>query len=646
MKSSFQQAIGIRTATTPIRRPIPGLLDAIARARPRARAGDWGWLPALSLVSASGVLLVALAHSSARYDAPWAQPLYWLALLVLFTPPATRLIMPGVARQEAIGLVVLLGLAIYFVKLLQSPLGFTFFDEFLHWRTANDIFKSSQLFKENSLLPVSPLYPGLEIATTAVANLTGLSIFGAGVIVVGIARLVLVLALYLFYEQLSGSVRIAGIASAIYMGNPHFVIFDAQFAYESLALALWMTVLLALLCRARAHDGERSGLNIVAVVGLWSLVATHHATSYMTAIFLILWAATTAVYKRWFGATQPGIIWVAFLAIITNAIWLVCVASITIGYLAPHLQGAIMSILNLIAGEGSDRELFASNSGVVTPLLEKLIGLGAPGLIMLCLPIGLLSFWRTAREDATACTLALGALTYPVTLVMRLTGGGWEVAARSSVFVFFPLAFILALGIEHLCMPGPLSRLKPLLERFKPPLFALFAAVLFCGGIVAGWSPWARMPWPYKVGADTRSIEPQGLAAAAWASAYLGPDNRIAADRINMTLMGTYGGQRMITNLIDGVSISGVFLASHLGPNEREVLRKGRIHYIVVDRRISTGLPLDGHYYEGWEKMVVPYTGPISTSVLGKFDTMPFVSQVFDSGDIKLYDVGALAHEP
>ena len=56
-----------------------------------------------------------------------------------------------------------------------------------------------------------------------------------------------------------------------------------------------------------------------------------------------------------------------------------------------------------------------------------------------------------------------------------------------------------------------------------------------------------------------------------------------------MTLMGTYGGQRMITNLIDGVSISGVFLSSHLGPNELEVLRKGRIHYIVVDRRISTG---------------------------------------------------------
>jgi hypothetical protein len=627
MKSSTQPFLGLRT-TTPARRTAADRARARARAWPQSHPGKWGWLPALSLLSACGVLLVALAHQSARYDAPWAQPLYWFGLILLFTPLATRLIMPGVARQEAIGLVVFLGLAIYCSKLLQSPLGFTFFDEFLHWRTANDILKSGQLFTENSLLPVSPLYPGLEIATTAVANLTGLSIFWAGVTIIGVARVVLVLALYLFYEQVSGSVRVAGVAVALYMGNPHFVIFDAQFAYESLALALLLTIMLALLRRQHAPRSQRFGLTIVAVAGLWSLVATHHATSYMAGIFLILWAITTAVAKRWFGATQPGIIWIALLAIITNVVWLVGVASITIGYLGPHLQGALVSVLNLIAGEGSDRELFKSSSDIVTPLLEKLVGLGAPGLIMLCLP------------------LALGALTYPITLAMRLTGGGWEVSARSSVFVFFPLAFILALGIEQLWLPRPLAKLKPLLERFKTPLFALVVTLIFCGGIIAGWSPWARMPWPYRVGSDTRSIEPQGLAAAAWASAYLGPNNRIAADRINMTLMGTYGEQRMITNLIDHVSISGIFLASHLGPNEREAIRTGRIHYIVVDRRISTALPLDGHYYEGWEKMIVPYSGPISPAVLDKFATIPYISQVFDSGDIKLYDVGTLAHDP
>ena len=111
MRSSIQPLTSLRPAATPARRPASGRQEAITRAHPRTHPGDWGWLPALSLLGACGVLLVALAHSSARYDAPWAQPLYWFGLVVLFTPPATRLILPGVTRQEAIGLVIFLGLA-------------------------------------------------------------------------------------------------------------------------------------------------------------------------------------------------------------------------------------------------------------------------------------------------------------------------------------------------------------------------------------------------------------------------------------------------------------------------------------------------------------------------------------------------------
>jgi hypothetical protein len=607
------------------------------------RAGDWGWLPLLSLVSACGALLVALAHSLARYDSAWAQPLYWTALAVLFTPAAARVFLPGVSRQESLGLVLWLGLMVYLVKLLQSPLGFTFFDEFLHWRTANDMLVSGRLFSENSLLPVSPLYPGLELITTAICQLTGLSIFASGVIVVGAARLILVLAIYLFYEQVGRCSRVAAVATVLYMCNSHFVIFDAQFAYESLALALALTIVRALLLRARSDRSDRMGLHVVVVIGLWALVATHHATSYMTTIFLVLWALTTAVFRRWFGERQPGLLWVAGLAIVTNAIWLVCVSSITIGYLAPHLEGAITAVLNLIAGEGSDRELFKSNNGIVTPLLEKLVGLGAPMLIAMCLPAGLLAFWQRQRRDAMAFTLALGSLTFPVTMVLRLTGGGWEIASRAAVFVFVPLSYIVALGMVRVVLPGPLARWQGLLERARPLLFPAVAVTLFCGGIIAGWSPWARMPWPYRVGADTRSIEPQGLSAADWAAAHLGPNNRMAADRINMTLMGTYGGQRLITDLIDRVSISGIFLAAHLGPHEYAALSSGRIRYLVVDMRISAGLPLDGHYYETWEKMIVPFMGPVNRASLGKFGQMPYVSQVFDSGDLKIFDVERLS---
>ena len=619
---------------------------------PIVRAGAWGWLPVLSLVGAIGVVLIALAHTSARYDAPWSQTMLWCGLTVLYAPLSARLIMPGVQRQEAIGIVLLLGLGVYLAKFLHSPLGFTFFDEFLHWRTANDIAKSRHLFSENSLLPVSPLYPGLEIATNALSNLTGLSIFQAGATIVGVARLLLTLTMFRFYEELSRSVRIAGAATALYMTNPHFLFFDGQFAYESLALPLVMLILFLLLRRQQVERRQQRTLTVIAGIGLWTVVATHHATSYMLTLFLILWMVITWAYNKWFGAREPHLLWIVLLVIAANALWLICVSSITIGYLAPHLQGAIKSVLDLIAGEGSDRELFKSSTGIPTPLLEKLAGLGAPGLIMLTLPWGLLQCWMCYRKQATALTFLLGALTYPVTLALRLTGGGWEISARSSVFVYIPLAFVLAVGLERWSLPRMLSWLQrwiaPLrrLLWLKPLAFAPYAMMLFAGGVIAGWSPWARMPWPYMVAADTRSVEPQGLAAAAWARDMLGPNNRIAADRINMTLLGTYGEQRMITHLIDHVSIAGIFLAQRIGPNELSALRDGRIGYIVIDQRATRAAPLDGHYYESWEQMVVPFKPPVKRAVLDKFASMPGVDRLLDSGDIQIYDVGALTHEP
>ncbi|HEX6288954.1 MAG TPA: hypothetical protein VFZ66_07175 [Herpetosiphonaceae bacterium] len=640
--------LGIGLVAAPRSGPTTGLL---ARRMPIVRAGAWGWLPVLSVVGAIGVVLVALAHIGARYDMSWSQTLFWIGLIVLYGPLSARLVMPGVNRQETIGLLLFLGFGVYLAKLLHSPLGFTFFDEFLHWRTANDILKSGHLFTENSMLPVSPLYPGLEIATNALVHLTGMSIYEAGAVIVGVARLVLTLTLYLFYEQIGQSVRIAGIASALYMANPHYLFFDGQFAYESLALPLATLVLFVLLRRQQMPQAQ-GRLTLIAGAGLWAVVATHHATSYMLTIFLLLWMTITLIYNRWSGADEPGLLLIALLMIAANAVWLICVSSITIGYLAPHLQGAIESVLNLIAGEGSDRELFKSSTGIPVPLLEKLAGLGAPGLIMLTLPWGLLQFWLGYRSRATTFMFALGALTYPATLALRLTGGGWEISARSSVFVYIPLAFVLALGIEHCRLPRFLGWLAARLEAYrrwlwlKPLVFVPYAAVIFAGGVIAGWSPWARLPWPYMVAADTRSVEPQGLAAAEWARDYLGPDNRIAADRINMTLLGTYGEQRMINDLIDKVSISGIFLTPRIGPNERTVIRNGRIQYIAVDERTTRARPLDGHYYEGWEQMVVPFKAPVDRAVLEKFAHMPNVSRLFDSGDLKFYDIGALADEP
>ncbi len=598
-------------------------------------AASWGWLPSLNLLSAFGLLLVSLANNGARAGAAWSDVLFWAGLLLLFVPAAVRLIAPEAERPERIGLVLLLGMGLYMVKLLHSPLSFTLSDELQHWRTAGDIIESGYLFAENPLLPVSPLYPGLESITVALADLSGFSLFASGVIILGAARLVGMLALFLFYEQVGGSARLASIAALLYVANPNYLFFDAQFAYESLALPLTLLTLFAAARRSRTPNGDAVGLTLLALLGLAAVVITHHVTTYALVAFLAVWALIASLRSadRQAAPHPRGL---ALLGLVASVTWLVYAATLTAKYLFPQLGGSLTQLIQLIAGEAVGRELFRSPAGQVSPLWERLIGYTAVALILAGLPFGLRRLWQRQRDNPLALTLAAGALAYPASLAMRLTERGAEAANRGAAFLFVAIGFVLASWLVE----------QPFALRLGQKWLAVacaWAAIIFLGGVTVGWPPpWARMPGPYLPAADTRSIESQGLAAAEWTRALLGPDNRLIADRTNRLLMGAYGEQRPVTGYADKVQISQVFFAPQLGPDERKILQAGLVRYVVVDRRLSTGLPAAGVYFERGEVPNDIHTTPIDPAALAKFDTQPGVSRLFDSGDIVIYDVAGL----
>jgi hypothetical protein len=311
-------------------------------------------------------------------------------------------------------------------------------------------------------------------------------------------------------------------------------------------------------------------------------------------------------------------------------------ATLTAKYLFPQLGGSLTQLIQLIAGEAAGRELFRSPAGQVSPLWERVAGYAAVVLILLGLPFGLRQIWWRQRDSALALTLAAGALAYPVSLAMRLTERGAEASNRGAAFLFVAIAFVLASWVVE----QPFSR--RLGQKWLPAACA-WSAIIFLGGVTVGWPPpWARMPGPYLPAADTRSIEREGVLAAEWSRAYLGPDNRLIADRTNRLLMGAYGEQRPVTGYADKVKISRVFLAPELGPAERQILRAGRVRYVVVDRRLSDGLPSAGVYFERGEIEGDRHTAPIDPAALAKFDDLPGVTRLFDSGDIVIYDVAGL----
>ena len=333
-------------------------------------------MPLLSLSTALGVLLMALAYNAARGGQASAYPLYWAGLLVTFAPVAVGLLSTGAARWERLALVVLLGTGVYLIKVLYNPVVFTFPDELQHWRTLTDMLTSGTLFEFNPTLRVSPLYPGLEIVTDALVGASGLSPILAGLAITGVMRLLLVIGLFLFYEQVGGSARVGGLAVMFYAANPNFVYLDGQFAYETFALAMMAFALFVVVRQRTASGVQLAGLTVIGVLASVTVVVAHHFSQFVLIGAFGAWMlATLAVAAfRWQvaspderrrglkDATQVGIALGATAAAATA--WLVAVAQPVIEYLAPNFLRGFIQLAVLITGAGSVRVPFRNGAGI------------------------------------------------------------------------------------------------------------------------------------------------------------------------------------------------------------------------------------------------------------------------------------------
>jgi len=629
-----------------VRKPQPRLarrldLPKVARQlelRPDdLEAMDRGWMPlaSVSVLLGLGLVLVAVVYAGALAGADWAPALRWLALLMLFVPVALRQFSPSTSRQERLILIGMLAMALFTVKVLYSPLGYKFSDELQHWRTAQDILETHRLFAPNFILPVSPLYPGLEILTTAAVELTGLSIFQAGLAIMAVARLTLVLALFLLFERDARSARVAGVATLLYMAHPHFLFLNAMFTYQALALSFMALVLLAAARCAAGHSRTRVAWRIVFGLALLALAATHHITMYLTAGFLVLWLLAGFVVHSprsqiWSQLTS------AVLAVAAAVGWLLLVAPDTQDYLVNGLNAPLEGLAMILAGETeAAAQTFRPPGG---PLIDKLISVAAIGAMLLGLGLGWWRVWqRRGAQNALAVALAIAAGGYLASLGLRLISDSGELTGRLWTFVFAPSALIWAAGMIQGKLPSPPRQawINGAWTKWGLPALAI---VIFLGGITSGWPPyWGRLPGPYLPGAAERSMNPEGVAAGHWIGTEFAPGNRIATDFPDYMIAGAYGHQYPVFGL------SNVFTAPEFTETELEDLKHYQIRYLLVDRRLATGLPKQGYYFDPWEERPPEGVNWLDESKLLKFDHVPGISRVFDSGNVVIYDVGALS---
>lgn len=641
-------------------RPRGGLLRWSATRR-QTRRSLLGAIGPLALLVAVGLLLIALGNNAARKEAGYAQVFFWGGLVLIYAPITLRLLSTSCSRDEALAASMLLGGGLFFVKILYNPVGFIPHDEMATLRQTWELLETGHFFSDNPVVQGYAGYPGLEAVTAALTQVFERSPFLAAMIVIGTARVVLMLALFLFFERVSSSHRAAAVGTAVYVCNPSFLYFDSQFGYESLALAIAAALLLVSLRWAVATPGDRRlnarGMVAATAALAVTLVMTHHLTSYAMLAFLFVWALLIEVGRRdllsgripatlpgdpsrepsfrWFrGPALPAL----FLAFAVG-FWLLFVAGdVTSSELGGVITDAIESVVNLITGQSGSKTLFANGNGETNTIVARFFGVASIIPLLFIIPFGLQRAWLRKGSNAVWRALSLVALLYPVTLGLRLTQAGTETSQRASEFVFVGLAFVTGTLIANL--PGPVSPWRRLSGRIG---ITVLATIVFIGGFIVGESPLTRQPGPYIVGAESRSVSPEVLAAARFADQHLPPRSRVLADRVSSTLLAALGHLDPVIGSVNGIPVSHVFFSRTYDRRAQEVISEDAIDYIVVDRRFIETQPASGFYYEREE----PSGGkPISREALQKFAHLKGLDRIYDDGAIAIYDTSALRSRP
>jgi len=587
------------------------------------------WLPALTLSAGAGLLVCSVANALSREMLAPSPLIYWAGVLLVALPIFYRLTGREASPGERLALVCLLGLSLYGVKVIRDAPLFTFSDELVHAFNANQLAAHHHLFHANPIIPVTPYYPGLEGATSALMSITGLSSFGAGVVLVGAARLALVAAMFLLFRRLSGSARTAGLGVAIYTGNFNFLFWGAQYSYESLALPLLVVLMTIFAEREASPRSWARAWAVPAVLGTSAIVVTHHLTSYALVAFLAALALTYWLLRRAWGWANP---WrFAVLAAALAAGWLLLVAGSTIGYLSPVLGKAFEAVLNTASGEAPPRALFQGKGPTVsvTPLGARALALLAVAILAAGLPFGLARVWRRFRKQPFVLIFALAALGFFGTLALRLAPAAWETGNRASEFLFIGLAFVLACaGLETWRPAG-----RPWLGR---ALLTACLGVVLVGGAISGW-PWdAQLAHPLRASAEGRTIVSPPLGMAEWAGQNIA-DGRFAAPVADARLLLVPGGHVALAG--SSPDVADIVEKPTLEGWEMPLLRKQNLRYVVVDRRPTSGDGIRGYFFS-------PDGSPgegeyLPSSTVTKFARLPGVARIYSNGAISVFDLRA-----
>jgi len=632
---------------------------------------DRSRLGAVLAIVGVGLLMVGVGDALGRtgQGQSLVVPLFLAGLTFIFAPCAWRLTGSAAARYERLWVSVILGLGLLASYIFRSPLILDNADELAHGATLTRLLDNGALFQTNPVLPISAFYPGIELVTVATRWLTGLPVLLDQMVVLVLARIVLVLCVFLIVERACHSARAGGIGVLVYAASPEFYSLSAQYGYQTVALAFAAATVYLLLVSIDAAQPRRGRLFGLALISIGGLVVSHHVTSWLVVGFLVVWAAglrftsdppgrpTTAamlgrvpetddpthpaagiasrdeqVARRKKQARIVGL--AALVGVALAGAWFALLGDVLTAYVDPMIQAASTGATAMLAQLHGDRTLFTDSAGGGSPFWEEALIVAAAVSFCIIILISLYAVVRnkSVRGGRLRYLPAAIAATYPLAILSNLSSEAKVIGARTNTFIFFGVAVVVGAWLA-----GRLMMRRRVIEKVAT---IGVAVICFLGSTLYGGGPLPILVnGPYIVGAHERSLGAPSLAMANWVTAHLPVGSRVAVDRDNGGLLNEFGQVDAANTVTRTQNPARLFFDQQLTSPDISLIRKEHIRYVVTDTRLTEDLPLFGAYIAPGE---TSQPTRLTTGGLEKFNSTPGIHRVYDNGAIQVYDLSRL----
>ncbi|MET3806428.1 hypothetical protein ABIB25_003443 [Nakamurella sp. UYEF19] len=656
----------------------PTTEDRGRRSGGRRFAGSLLTWPAMVSVSALGILLVGLSFrlSALGASADLYYVVFWAGMLGAVLPIGTRLAQRGTRRLDRFLAVLLLGAITAVPKYLRNPDQPLYHDEYAHWREVVDVLSTGHLLRPNSLIPIVEFFPGTSALTAAIDRLTGLSPWSSGQILVLAAHLLGLFGVFVLAEVHLRSARAGAVAALVYALNPSAMYFDTQYAYESVAIGLFLWVLaLASLATKAQERRHRIGFTLAAIACSAGCVVTHHLTSLFLVVVLVVVSATAGFRRRRSARRErrglvtpagkepqdvapagkeaqdlapdhPGVWSMVLLGtVVLGGLWLI-VAWPTISYLSPYFGGSVEQLASMASTKGGGgREILAAS---VQPLWERGLTALAPVCVGVICLLGIIR-WRRARMVLPSMTMGLilfGLIYFP-SVPFVLAPSGAEGARRSWGFTYVGISLIVAMVMLHRKSDGNnqsdaneqsdddkmSAGTRWPWPRWRGLVGLIVLTVLLVGNVGGGLNDPYRFPGTFKWGSDTDSASDEARTVARVLAAQTGRV-RVVSDAYTALQLVAYGG-------LDVAAPSTGFPAWNLvqtdddpTPDLARMLTTSQYNYLVVDIRMGEEPAFNGSNF-GPDDPLLGQATPMAN--LTRLDRVPWANRIVATEHLRVY---------